>query len=400
MIPMLQSLSDQSLIYKVGSAQIIDHMNQLGALQPFSEEVIGFLNELSIKLLATGRQYSDVVTLAYWCRKASMLKEKEKYDDIHLRLGRGIVFHIAPSNVPVNFAFSFVAGLLTGNANIVRLPTKPFAQVDIICEAINQVLNEKSSKLNPFISMIQYPSSSHWTGEISKVCDTRIIWGGDQTIANIRKFPLKPRANEITFADRFSIAVIDSDEYLKSERPDQLAMAFYNDTYYSDQNACTSPRIVVWLGDAKAEAKKLFWQRLYEIVKEKYDLSAVQSVGKLTAAFQIAALRPVKIIRSNDQYIVRIEVPELDSSLMDYKYNSGHFFEYDAQDLAEIEPICREQCQTVVTYGIQEAAIKKFLFSSRPSGIDRVRNVGKSMDFSLIWDGHDLIRELSRRIDI
>lgn len=40
--------------------------------------------------------------------------------------GRGVAFHIAPSNVAVNFAFSLAAGLLTGNANIVRLSSKPF----------------------------------------------------------------------------------------------------------------------------------------------------------------------------------------------------------------------------------------------------------------------------------
>ena len=35
-----------------------------------------------------------------------------------------MIFHITPSNIPTNFAYSFIFGLLTGNSNIVKVPTK------------------------------------------------------------------------------------------------------------------------------------------------------------------------------------------------------------------------------------------------------------------------------------
>ena len=41
------------------------------------------------------------------------------------RLGWGTVLHIAPSNIPVNFAFSFLMGFLSGNVNHVRVPSNP-----------------------------------------------------------------------------------------------------------------------------------------------------------------------------------------------------------------------------------------------------------------------------------
>ena len=53
-------------------------------------------------------------------------------DKENFRLGRGCVFHISPSNVPVNYAYSLVVGLLTGNTNIVRISSKDFPQVEII----------------------------------------------------------------------------------------------------------------------------------------------------------------------------------------------------------------------------------------------------------------------------
>ncbi len=72
------------------------------------------------------RVYSDVITLGFWLRRASLneLKEKYGFDDGDVHLGRGVVFHIAPSNIPVNFAYSLVSGLLMGNANVVRVPSK------------------------------------------------------------------------------------------------------------------------------------------------------------------------------------------------------------------------------------------------------------------------------------
>ena len=124
--------------------------------------------------------------------------------------------------------------------------------------------------------MVKYPSDKEITDFMSSICDTRVIWGGDLTIEEIRKSSLKPRANEITFADRYSIAVINSDEYLKMENKENITNNFYNDTYFSDQNACTSPRIIVWIGNQKENAKKIFWENIHKMVKEKYNLRPVQ----------------------------------------------------------------------------------------------------------------------------
>ena len=116
----------------VGDQDTVVRMQSVNPLPVFSEETVSFLNALSRVLIRTGKAFSDVVTFGFWCRCAALLAEKAKYDDAELRLGKGVVFHIAPSDVPVNFAFSFAAGLLAGNANIVRIPSKDFEQVQIM----------------------------------------------------------------------------------------------------------------------------------------------------------------------------------------------------------------------------------------------------------------------------
>ena len=130
------------LQYVIGGPETVEQMTAVRPLRPFDDSVIAFLNALSGEL-RRNREYPDVATFGFWCRKAALTQEKAKIDDAGERFGKGIVFHSTPSNVPVNFAFSFAAGLLAGNANIVRLPGKPFAQTDIICGAIRKLLAEK-----------------------------------------------------------------------------------------------------------------------------------------------------------------------------------------------------------------------------------------------------------------
>ncbi|MEM5770669.1 MAG: acyl-CoA reductase, partial [Bacillota bacterium] len=93
----------------------------------------------------------------------------------------------------------------------------------------------------------------------------------------------------------------------------------------------------------------------------------------------------------------RFQVDKLDPDLMEYKYNSGFFFEYDADELGEILPACNEKCQTLTYLGVSRDELTGFISKYAPKGVDRMVPIGKSMDFGLIWDGYDLIRTLSRR---
>jgi len=368
-------------------------------LSPFSDIVLDFLNDLSKRLTGV-REYSDVATFGFWCRKAALHKDKANYDDLGLRIGKGVVFHSTPSNVPVNFAFSFAAGLLAGNANIVRLPGKDFEQVTIIIDAIKGLLEEKYIELSPYACFVKYQPDKELHDLFSSVCDVRIIWGGDGTINELRASPLKPRATELVFADRYSIAVINADEYLKSVDKASITRSFYNDTYFSDQNACTSPRIVFWLGANKEEAKDVFWENVRVMAREKYELTPVQSVGKLTAFYRAAASVPVSLADSVDNFVTRVCVNNAYEALMNFKFNSGFFFEQDIEALHDILPICGERLQTLTYFGFSKDELTSFISEYRPKGIDRAVPFGKSMDFSLVWDGYDLIRHLSKRVTI
>ena len=395
----LSSDTLKKVTYLTGSAEIAAQLPEVPAMVPFDDRIVDFLNDTSREIMKDprSRAYSDVVTFGFWIRKSSVLALKNRFAEEKLHLGKGVAFHIAPSNVPVNFAYSLVSGLLCGNANVVRIPSKDFPQVGILTDAFNKVL-EKHESMRPYVICVRYGRDKEINDLFSSVSDVRIIWGGDQTIAELRRSPLPPRSGEVTFADRYSLAVIDSDKYLETENKAKVAEDFYNDTFFSDQNACTSPRVIIWTGNSISEAKEVFWEEEHRLAENKYTFQAIQGVNKLTKAYLYAAAESgIRIEDHNDNLIIRVSIPEITDDLMDYRDNSGFFYEYDCPDILDIAPLCNDKrCQTIAYIGNSETMLP--LIESGVKGIDRVVPMGKTMDFDLIWDGYNLPALLTRTI--
>ena len=396
--------------YLVGNKDILLNSSVIPAFRVFSNEIVGFLSDLSRELLSIKgiRQHQDVLSYAYWIRKASIEKEKESYDLEH-RLGRGVAFHIAPSNVPVNFAVSMTSSLLAGNITVIRVSNKQFEEVSIICDAINKVLERSEHEaVRSHICIIRYDHSDEISAFLSSICDVRVIWGGDRTIREIRKFPIPSRAIEMCFADRHSIAIIDPDAYLKMDAS-EIADKFYTDTYYSDQNACSSPRIVIWTKESR-EAKKRFWDALKTKVDKEYEMSPIQAVDKQSVFAELAmksgsiSLYKEGQFDDSDNKIIVVDADSLalsdNETIMDYKMGGGYFFQYTVSSLDEIVPILNKKCQTVAVLGLDKNDIVNFLMKKGVRGIDRVVNVGDTMGLEFIWDGYNMIESMSREVYI
>jgi len=378
-------------------------------LVPFAEDVIDELNALSQALIrdSASRQYPDVVTFAFFCRKANLNKLCEEYGfgdskienrKSKIHLGRGLIFHIAPSNVPVNFAYSVVAGLLAGNTNVVRVSQKQFPQVDIIVKHMREIGMHR-------VAVVRYPHESNANEVFSAMCDVRVIWGGDATIARIRECALPARSYDICFADRYSIAAINSDKIsenciLNSEILKQLAERFYNDTYLFDQNACSAPHLVVWTGSHVVEAKKLFWDAVQEVVEQKYQFQEVMAVDKLTALYKQASAMPTSEEPTKNNLLRRVEIAALPSDIDSFRCAGGYFTEFTAESLDEIAPIVNNKYQTLAYYGFDKKELEDFVLRNRLTGIDRIVPFGETTTFSLTWDGMNLIERMSRIVDV
>ncbi|MEI7481707.1 MAG: acyl-CoA reductase [Elusimicrobiota bacterium] len=396
--------SNKRIAYLVGKS---DRGINVQPLVPYDELVCEFLNSLSSTLLSdkAAKLYSDVMAFAYWCRKANIAKLKHEFAEAHIRLGLGMVFHIAPSNVPINFAFSYVFSLLAGNANVVRVPVRDFPQTGIVCGAINRLLaNIKYKNIADMTVFVRYQQDDEITGIFSKKCNARIIWGGDQAIINIRKLPIPERSMEIAFADRYSFCAIDADSVLRVDNTtlNRLAGSFYSDTYLMDQNACSSPHLVVWLGEGAVvkEAKEKFWNSVYGVTAAKYELQPVNAVDKYVLLCENAIkLSGITNFKKYGNYLYRVELDSLPANMDAFRGQYGFFYEYHAQNLNGIAHIINTKYQTLTYFGLEKAQLLDFVVKNRLSGIDRIVPIGSALDIGVIWDGYDIVRSLSRIID-
>lgn len=374
------------------------------ALPQFSEPVMNFLAHLSCEIRDNKacNKHADLKTFGFWCRPSNLKKIKDERLHSGKVMGRGIALHIPPSNVAMTCAYSLAFGLLSGNANIVRLPSKPFAQVALLIEILNELLLEERNQLvRKFICLVEYARSDEISALLSSSADVRLLWGGDDTITKFRGFPTKVRCLDITFSDRFSVSLIKPSALadLDESELDRLTKKFYNDVYYMDQLGCSSPKSVIWTEKKFTTQKKRFWASLEKTVQQNYayDLSTVAekfhnlSVSALDAGIDFK--------RVNESFLVtRLSLDDNIGNAETIDGNYGTFLEFAIEDISKFVKFVSEKLQTITYFGVTRNGILDAIDAEMSIGVDRIVPIGRAFDMGHIWDGYDVINVGSKQI--
>ena len=310
--------------------------------------------------------------------------------------------------------------LLAGNANVVRLPSKPFPQVDALLSVIQANL-ARHPKLGMRNVFVRYPrTDNETTAAYCQMADCRMIWGGDRTIAAIKTLPTRPRCVDICFADRYSVALINADAVMAADdaQMTRLVEGFYNDTYLMDQNACSSPQVILWevgkLGSGEVEkARERFWASVEDVAKKKYVLQDAVAVDKYTLFCEEAVNNPLikRVVRSGN-LLYRVELkaltpqlpnfptPKLPNSITSHRGKAGFFFEYILKSRDEFFAVVTEKFQTITQFGVDVEELRGQIVERGLRGIDRIVLIGQAMNIGVVWDGCDLVRSLSRIVNV
>jgi len=179
----------------------------------------------------------------------------------------------------------------------------------------------------------------------------------------------------------------------------QLASGFFNDAFIMDQNACSSPHLILWRGctDIVEAAMQRFWAALIALLHNKYDLSPIHAIDKYVQLCRTAInLAYVGSFTRHDNLVYRARLETLPRNIEDYRGQYGFFYEYVIEDFSCLKEIVSARYQTLTCFGVDREALVAFIINEGLIGVDRVVPVGKALDIGVIWDGHDLIAELSR----
>ena len=392
-----------------GLAQFLDASRALPE-DPFSDQRCAIVGALSARFLTDPSLRRDPASVAvgYWMRPAavSLLKaafeRKRAADPSLVRVPVGRVFHVAPSNVDTLFVYSWVLSYLCGNANVVRVSQEPTETVRAMLRVISAVA-EEHPELAASNRFVTYEHDDQVTALFSEWCTHRILWGGNETIAALRPLPLNPHASERVFGSKFSYAVIDLERYLgaAADERERLAGAFFNDLFWFDQMACSSPHIVFWVGgeDRWQEAIGDFEDRLQaEVERRHYLPSASNSVHRLVHAFGVAADTEVQVGLEHPGFI-GIRVP--DARSLDKRICGGGLIRHGRlDDLGQLETFVSDGDQTVTHFGFDRDALSRLAARIGARGVDRIVPIGEALSFQIVWDGFDLIDDLTRKVTV
>lgn len=377
--------------------EVLSNLKNTTLNRPFDEEVLEFIQRLS-KRFVRMRHLPEVVALGYWLRKANVRQMQAQFENSmegKFIRARGLCFHIAPSNVDTIFVYSWMLSLLAGNKNIIRISSK--SEVNDVLRVILDEL-ENVEKVAKQTMICTYGRGENATEIISAACQTRVIWGGDTTVNAIRSVPLAPLANELAFPDRFSLAVFNAEKLCKlSEKAlDALLEQFYNDVFWFDQMACSSPRLVVWVG----QSSKAFWQKFEKkIMAKQYELLAATQVLKYTTSLQLAAENYVGKVEPSI-YFSRVQLVKLPTNVREQHCGGGLFYEYEVNTLTDLAQVIIDKDQTIAYFGFESPELAQLVQIIPTRGIDRIVPIGQALDFSGVWDGQSFLTSFTREVVI
>lgn len=377
----------------------------------FSQECVDFLDSLSKNILSDlqSREFPEVVAFAFWIRKSAI---KKKIGQIQPRnnsllVPRGLAFHVAPSNVDIMFLYSWVISLLAGNLNIIRISQEESELSNYVLGHLRRLSNERK-----FISIksknviLTYERDEIINRYLSSISDVRVLWGGDATVKSFKQLPSPAHCKDISFSDKFSFSVLKSENYnsTSAEKKEKVASNFYNDSFWFDQMACSSPQIVFFTGNPN-EFKKAaleFKTRVDAVVDAKrYEKYPSLVMDHLVRWYEVASEHPQEcfnIINSNSTTFIEVDLKDIDH---EYKTCGGGFFLIcRINNLKELLEFKSRKDQTMGYFGFEGTELKEFIEAKGADSPCRLVPIGSSLDFDVFWDGYDLFTEFVKVIRI
>ncbi len=384
-----------------------------GTLSPFDPLVIEFIDVVSKSVLLDDvmRGLPEMAAVAHWMRKAHTVELRKGFEEKRgdrIWLARGVALHFAPANVDSIFLYSWFISMLAGNANIVRLSPRRGPQVELLLATINRTL--ELGRFRPLLNrslILSYERDDAVTRQLSESCQVRVIWGGDESVRQLRAVPMNPLATEIVFANRFSLAALNAEEILRIEKDDleKLAARFCNDAYWFDQMACSSPRLVVWIGSKPRcdSAQELFWAKIAnELIRRGLQYPEIIGMNKLVSACVAAGtgfadqIHPDVVGPVSRMHLAQGARPDFRG----IDCGGGLFFETEIEELTQIVCLLTERDQTLSYFGFPQTELKQLAAGLPTRAIDRIVPIGAALNFNTVWDGYNLLQCFSREVDL
>ncbi|WP_016956760.1 acyl-CoA reductase [Catenovulum agarivorans] len=362
--------------------------NNLAWQNKLVEAVAGF--STFILKQAELKQFPEIIALAYWFRPAHLKQlqaEQVASDKVRPLVGKtaGKVFHIAPANVDTVFLYSALLSVLCGNQNIVRISERSGDITRMLVELLKLYCQSPTGKLLAnYLAVAEYSAQlENVTAQLSRWCDLRVIWGGDQSIAAISQ--IEPNTKQIEFPDRYSVALLSLNKDIK-----QTAQQFLTDVLPFNQQACSSPKAIYWL-NVPEEKQQDFWSNIENLLpNSRNQLTMSNKVEQHILLQKLAVEHGIELANHTGKSFAKIKsigplgqckVKKLTSEMLAAHSGNGLVLQTDIDDVAAITS--NEKLQSVI---IDDQTLSETLYVGK-----RSVQIGQALAFDTVWDGQNLL---------
>lgn len=380
------------------------------------EHLLDFFNEFS-KALIRNREvasFEGVPFLANWLRKSNLKKLLLKnINDINLLnnfvgedkkklaiVPRGIVCHWVAGNVPTLMLFSVIQSLLVGNLNIARVSKSSVDFVDKLLKVLSGVKTKNIDGTNILNKMriIYYPSDrSDLHQNLSLMADARVIWGGRESVDNIRSLSCMSHCEDIIFGPKYSFGVIDKSG-LQIENIEKYIKRFIQDIVFVEQSGCSSPHVIFVEGPIEP---------IIDIFSKEF-----KEYSNKNPKNHINEAIATKIILKRAEYAMEGKILECSSGL-DWTLLAGDdkvelidpiqgntLFIKSIDDIMKLQSVITREVQTIGLLSTDIKRSKKFSILMSLYGAARIVPPGQMNIYDSPWDGLLLMNRLVRWITL
>ncbi len=184
----------------------------------------------------------------------------------------GVILHIAAGNMDFLPAYSLAEGLLTGNINILKLPS---ADDGLSLKLIMQLI-EYEPQLKDYIYVFDTPSSDVFgMKKMAELSNGISVWGSDIAIDAVRK--MAPTGVKlIEWGQKLGFCYISHPDLDPDADEDLRALASH--IAETKQLLCSSCQ-VIYINSDSEEEKKLFAQRFAPLLEDAVGRNKTDEIG-------------------------------------------------------------------------------------------------------------------------
>src|ERR1700691_4063165 len=149
----------------------------------------------------------------------------------------GVVGHWPAGNVEIQPILSMTCALLGGNAALVRIPRGLSELTRALVERLAESDPDEILMRRIFLAAFEHGRRDLHEA-MAQVVDGAMIWGGQESVLQIRSLPFPHWARLAVFGPRISVAAMDAAAWTNPDARESWCLRLARDVWQFDQQAC------------------------------------------------------------------------------------------------------------------------------------------------------------------